>query len=879
MIYRKVTEAMSKTYQNEDTSRPSRTPDSSNRERNKVKEFAGIKEFVECSSIRNGRVRVWDGGLPIDFEVSLSLSAPMLIILNGVSAHGSDQPWFVKQDWYSDLELTSVTFVDPSRHLDKSLEQHWFAGSTKQPNLQKHIQSIVVHLAQLATAKQLIFFGASDGGFAALETASRFENSTALVMNPLTAIEERRSDKMGAYKESCWGGEIGSGVTVDLAEKFGSKSANCNVFYLQHANNQPQMDQHMKPLLQSLNTEYEFYVNVGEWTKGHRYPPRDLVKTALQEIVVSQDTFSMVKLGFQDARDERVNSKLTQVSRRGGIEDVLGNQPRSIVSLSDRIPAIPSGESYLSFFDYAGGRSWTVTHSSEGCYSIKMPSKQEFHVETSSLHSLDFWKATFPSQNSTNKLWLRTCWYAVEIARRGDLTFALEILSSYHAYLKSNNLDPNKLAFNSFDHCLALNLRTCAWMLIVPELSADQREKIVDLVGDLMTLTSKFDRFLAHNHGIMLALGMMHASVASGIHPPSSHSLSRLTDFLISVFDYAISDNGLVRENTSIYQFLWVKWAWEVANTFEYMMGERQIALNFAERADKIEVAAELFGIDSRSTLPIGDGGRRSAPVFGPRKGILDGSSDGHFILNSGDGHVFSYSAGSPTAVHRHVDEHALRLYHEGRELISDAGFNSYDVSDPVSRCVTSQRGHSGLYFPQFDYLPGSKFYPTGAPEARSHGTLRIFEASQKGARLISHRIVDEVFTTQRRVNYNAESLSIDIHDSAMAPHNEVKTAPVSRFLLPSFLAQSPKNALRFEGEGSFVEFFLSPGAKLEIFQGSPEWQSESDELRGIICPRPGQPESAWVLEVPLVKDGTSNWSHSFSVRYGKAPFPQHTAS
>lgn len=87
-------------------------------------------------------------------------------------------------------------FSDPSLYLDTRLKPSWFTGNTLQPNLQTDITKIIHHLCQ---GKRIILFGASGGGFAALEQATKLKGCTALVSNLQTDIFEYHSEYYSDY--------------------------------------------------------------------------------------------------------------------------------------------------------------------------------------------------------------------------------------------------------------------------------------------------------------------------------------------------------------------------------------------------------------------------------------------------------------------------------------------------------------------------------------------------------------------------------------------------------------------------------------------------------------------------------------------------------
>ncbi|MGP4984464.1 hypothetical protein ACTXIT_11500 [Corynebacterium casei] len=832
-------------------------------------EFSSMAKFLGTRALPDGQVRVWYGGLPIDFDVTLEENTPMLITYHGSAGAELRLPWFVGYGISSGLNISTVKFCDSSLYINSSLQLAWFAGNKLQPHLQDQLHKIVEKLSSLASSTKLVFFGGSGGGYAALEAATSIGNSTAIIFNPTTRIPKSNPTLVSKYYEECWDGVPASSSTLDLVERYDSGKVNCKVFYLQNSTDSPHIERHMRPLLSKLPLEHELYLLIDDWGMGHIPPPKNLLRTVLEYVVTDRDTFSFKKLGFHSTRNREWMPQLSFVSKRNSLAKAIDTKTPSVSVAEPESFSTPLSSTYLKLFDYPAGRNWSIDPLPSGGYSVVFPTQLRITVTREELQTGGFWDKSFDSQGPSNRFWLRSCWYAAEIARKGDSHFAMEVLTSYLNWINSNDVDPKRISIPTFDHCLALNLRTCAWLLIVGDLTATQTKQLQTLTSVLLSLASGYDRFLWNNHGIMLAMAMIHASAAADTLPPELHNLSRLSQFLLTVFNSKVSDKGLVRDNSASYQFMWAKWAWEIAHTFEYVLNEEQLSTRFVEIAKTISDTAALFGIDGQNTLPLGDGNRRSGPAYGPRKGIINAPQDGLLVINDGNGHVFSYTAGSPTASHRHVDDHALRIFFNGKELVADAGFNSFNMKDPVSRCVTSQRGHSGLYFPQFDHLPASEFYPANDPQIHSRGTLHTYNASLAGARVLSTRIVDEAFTTQRRLVFDPIQQSVEIHDIAHSYPASATSVPLARFLIPDYLTPQQHSPLRFTGDKLFIEFKVSSTSTYRVFHGTSNPSYDPNAIYGIICPRPGKAESAWVVEINLDTVSKSFWENQISIEYG----------
>src|SRR5699024_3959126 len=343
----------------------------------------------------------------------------------------------------------------------------------------------------------------------------------------------------------------------------------------------------------------------------------------------------------------------------------------------------------------------------------------------------------------------------------------------------------NRRGMNSQDHCLALNLRTCARIIINPEfVDTALRVTAVELAESLVRVVEQADHFKPNNHGLMLALAVLHAEYAN---PQIGRREGRFVDseycidFLNRTFEFVISDSGLVAENSPSYQGLWVEWLRESAEVVERLYQQQELSERYRELAERVRQNLRFFIVDQHRMLPIGDGGSVTQATVPPRQGVFVSEPDGYYIENNGAGTVVAFNCGFRYGTHKHADDQAIRLLIAGEEVIADAGAYSYDMNDPRVLRATSQRGHSSVFFPKFDDISGPHFYPwlNAFERIRTDFTQTKDEVVRE---FRTQRVIDETFKVSRILTSAPKMAYLRIDDFATGPSEE---CPGVRFLIP----------------------------------------------------------------------------------------------
>lgn len=164
-----------------------------------------------------------------------------------------------------------------------------------QPSLQNDIAEIIQHLVQ---AQRVVLFGASGGGFAALEQTIRLQNGvTAIVSNPQTNIFNYYKPVSDRYLETAWG------MTSEDSIPFRSSVVDAykdpidsKIIYLQNSGDSYHVNRHMIPFLDHLHPSNNVEVVTPFIGKGHVGPNKEIFTEILRKICIPDSFESLSTL-------------------------------------------------------------------------------------------------------------------------------------------------------------------------------------------------------------------------------------------------------------------------------------------------------------------------------------------------------------------------------------------------------------------------------------------------------------------------------------------------------------------------------------------------------------------------------------------------------
>jgi hypothetical protein len=369
--------------------------------------------------------------------------------------------------------------------------------------------------------------------------------------------------------------------------------------------------------------------------------------------------------------------------------------------------------SYLGRFDDGSPKGWSLERTAQG-WRLTFPNRQqvEFAADGSGLP----WTGELPVDPTTTRLWLNSLRYLPVLAGEQEGPPALVgILRSFLQQLEAAVAGATSARSGSLDHQIALQLRTACDLASLAvteeERLAAAAETIVDLSGRIvgldLELVDQLDLLRPNNHGIMLALGILHATAVFDWDSAAAWR-ARATAFLRSALGEVFADSGVANENSPIYQKFYLDLLSQTVDFFEWSGPSDWPREWFTDLLSRAEKAFRRMLLPDGSVPPIGDGCRSGQQDYRPLPGVLTATAEG--LVTCSDGRTFFAAVcGNRGVFHKQLDDTAVYLNVDGKDLFTDAGLLSYSAGDELARSVRSQRGHSGLFFEEFDNLdPGA---------------------------------------------------------------------------------------------------------------------------------------------------------------------------
>lgn len=235
-------------------------------------------------------------GIPLDVLAFNRKAKKTVVFFHGAIAPSSTIPVFVGNGLSRDGNFNRISISDPifTQH---NLTLGWHAGFGDLPELSSIIFEIVASIlfSFHTTTQNLLFVGASGGGFAALNMSRLFPRSTALVMNPQTDVTKYRKEYVTRWCQRAWGvetpSEIPSTFIHDMTSTYRNGFMN-DILYMQNRNDKFHIKHHLLPFLQAVNdaprspTTGTVHLLSGRWgdpaqANGHVAPPKELISATI----------------------------------------------------------------------------------------------------------------------------------------------------------------------------------------------------------------------------------------------------------------------------------------------------------------------------------------------------------------------------------------------------------------------------------------------------------------------------------------------------------------------------------------------------------------------------------------------------------------------
>lgn len=438
---------------------------------------------------------------------------------------------------------------------------------------------------------------------------------------------------------------------------------------------------------------------------------------------------------------------------------------------------------YDNFVDKSLPTSWKLSRSASGGLDLQLPNGVEVKGD---LDQWD-WGQTFARDDATSRLWYHSFLWLPFVSKtllRDDLT--INIIEDYIDWLNQRALDPQYVPFNSQDHAHAIQIRS-ACALISREYEEISRGELGPLVSTavnfleaLAPVVFQEKYMLPNNHGLMLSRAFLEAGYILGrINRAGtlSHQYTRRAyDGISFVIERVFDEEGIVNENTPAYQGLYIDIISSIIRFQKKVDNSDSQIINWENLIIRATENLELMLWADNRYPPLGDDtGEKSR--FTARSGTLFSKENGCYFFKD-DQVELSIICGYRGIVHKHADDTSVRLRFKGRDLLMDAGLLSYDMNDPLAVVMSTQRGHSGLFYRRFDKFRGQELYFAKPPRVVSDIEKIDFDNGTTSIRCRAS--TDRDWQVERLYTLSGNRLTLE--DSYKCPEGE--ESPVQRFLI-----------------------------------------------------------------------------------------------
>lgn len=214
--------------------------------------------------------------LKIDERLSLSglyqindNTDKIIVFFNGaINGDLNNNPTFMRWSWANDNNLSFICFDDPIVSCTQLTNLGWYIG-TSNYDLQQFINNILEHIIKSLklSPENIIFYGSSGGGFAAMMAAIRLRGSVAVVSNPQTNIFKYYKSATQRFIDNFFNEkDISSNSSnyyrfsvTDAIKKYNYIPA---ILYIQNIQDKFHLERHLLPFQEYI---FETFLSIGDY--------------------------------------------------------------------------------------------------------------------------------------------------------------------------------------------------------------------------------------------------------------------------------------------------------------------------------------------------------------------------------------------------------------------------------------------------------------------------------------------------------------------------------------------------------------------------------------------------------------------------------------
>lgn len=507
-----------------------------------------------------------------------------------------------------------------------------------------------------------------------------------------------------------------------------------------------------------------------------------------------------------------------------------------------------SKNEYLAVRNKELSPSWSIVFVSENTYDAITPNKVNITLSPKINRKLN------PNQYQSTMLWYHSlAWLKIIAKKFSDFNFINHVVDSYYDFMLSDESEIVFLSLTSQDHLVAEQIRSLTYLLACEKFT--NKVKAEFILRNLASWGQIPGNIVNNNHGMMLALAMLHLPMFIKMENKSSQDMTQLASRrLIEIIEDAFDDAGLCKENTPAYHYFYIMFLRQIINELEV------IELNFdcshtlitiQEILYIAQTSLSLISLPDGTLPPFGDGNLvkktftkniENAEFFSPQSGFYS------FKHKKNRSRYFSIKCGYSSVTHKHCDDSSIFYWYDGFPVITDAGFLNYDWRDEDNILVKSQRGHSGAFYRKFDKYYPAIFYK----DAKKLENNRIQSTMQmdkiEGNTIITAKtVIDEIYNTKRIIKFSHLNNILIFDDFSST---DIKADKCIRFLVPIQHSVSKEDNNIIISNKNFTMTIRYTAGIVTIEKGVTK---SSKHIKGWIAEKAfSELSECWVIEISL---------------------------
>lgn len=235
------------------------------------------------TDVQNGISRITTNNMHLDFLYEDRGSTVTFVYFHAALGLKKEYPFFGGRALIDGMPLNYLGIADPVAGMTNAPTAGWHLGTREMP-LHDKLTDVLSHILATGSGTNLMFFGASAGGFASLYYGARFPSSLSIVVNPRTALLNTPGT-FEEYRDVAYPGasveELRSILCMDTAVLHASGQGN-TVAYIQNLQDRRFLNVQLIPFLEQCEGQKNIHLKIGEFGVGHVVPPRSVLRKAIK---------------------------------------------------------------------------------------------------------------------------------------------------------------------------------------------------------------------------------------------------------------------------------------------------------------------------------------------------------------------------------------------------------------------------------------------------------------------------------------------------------------------------------------------------------------------------------------------------------------------